>query len=122
MPPPPELDNAWHTVQMTAGGNTVFRRSLFLAVGGFPQDQLFRRFGGEGGALQLALIRTTVVGTLFGKSDSVQPVAGVLHSCRKGMHAERLLDAILFKQYDPLVMSHMAQANQVTDRIIQQLQ
>lgn len=33
---------AWQSLEMTGAGNTVFRRSAFLAAGGFPQHELFR--------------------------------------------------------------------------------
>jgi|GEM_PF-3512084 len=38
----PQFPTAWERLQMTVGGNTVFRRSIFLACGGFPQDELFQ--------------------------------------------------------------------------------
>ncbi|SUB51022.1 glycosyl transferase, family 2 protein-3 [Pasteurella testudinis] len=128
-----DLAHAWQILQMTVGGNTVFRRALFLAAGGFPQDPLFRRLGGEDGALGRAFVAATVVGTLFDQwgesglngqkcgNDSVQ-AAGVLHFCRDGMHAERLLDAVLFQRHDPQVLHYLPQAEQVTQRIIRQLQ
>lgn len=108
---------AWDIVQMTVGGNTIFRRSIFLACGGFPQHDLFKRLGGEDGALGIALAERTAVGTLFDEHH-----AGVLHFCRKGMHAERLLRAYLFHENDPRIHQHdMQMANQVTAQIVQQL-
>ena len=65
---------------------------FFLACGGFPQDELFRQLGGEDGALGIATTKIAKVATLFND-------VGVLHYCRDGMHAERLLDAILFKKH-----------------------
>lgn len=108
---------AWHNVQMTVGGNTVWRRAFLLACGGFAQDELFRRLGGEDGALGIAATRRSVVGTLF---DEHEPA--VLHFCRDGMHAERLLDAMLFDKHDERVSAaDMAQAQAVTARIESQL-
>lgn len=109
----PKLPEAWRTLQMTGAGNTVFRRRFFLACGGFPQDALFRTFGGEDGALGIATVQNSVVGTLF---DDGEPA--VLHHCREGMHAQRLLDAHLFDRHDPRITTEqMAQAEAVTAAI-----
>ncbi len=114
----PNIAQAWHSLQMTVGGNTVFRRAFFLACGGFPQDALFRELGGEDGALGIATTQSSVVGTLFANSEPA-----VLHYCRAGMHAERLLDAYLFQQHDSRVTpENYAQAQAVTSQIHQQLQ
>lgn len=111
----PNFDFAWQHMRMTCGGNVVFRRAFFLACGGFPQDQLFRELGGEDGALGIATTQISQVGTLFNEP-------GVLHYCRDGMHAERLLDAILFNQTAPNITSEkMAQAQGVTDKICRQI-
>lgn len=107
------LPAVWRQLEMTVGGNTVFRRSLLLAAGGFPQDGLFREFGGEDGALGIAFTRANVVGTLFAPEN-----AGVRHYCRDGMHAERLLDAGLFGRHDPnITEAHRLEAEAVTQRI-----
>ena len=109
----PAFSEAWQRLKMTVGGNTVFRRSVFLAVGGFPQDALFRRFGGEDAALGIALTRSAVVGTLFGSED-----AAVIHRYRTGIHAERLLDAALFGiAPEGMTAQHQAEAEAVTQRI-----
>ena len=111
----PNFEFAWQHMRMTCGGNVVFRRAFFLACGGFPQDQLFREFGGEDGALGIATTQVATVATLFEE-------AGVLHYCREGMHAERLLDAILFHQQAPNVTPEkIAQAQGVTDEICRQI-
>ncbi|WP_373740482.1 glycosyltransferase family 2 protein [Neisseria sp.] len=107
------LPAVWRQLEMTVGGNTVFRRSLLLAAGGFPQDKLFCQFGGEDGALGIAFTRANVVGTLFAPESS-----GVRHYCRDGMHAERLLDAGLFGVSDPhITEAHRLEAEAVTQRI-----
>ncbi len=112
----PKFDFAWQHMRMTCGGNVVFRRSFFLACGGFPQETLFKRFGGEDGALGIATTKISGVATLFNEK-------GVLHYCRHGMHAERLLDAILFqKAPEGITPQDMAQAESVTDRICQQIE
>ncbi|MBF0784799.1 glycosyltransferase family 2 protein [Muribacter muris] len=112
----PNFDYAWQHMRMTGAGNTVFRRSFFLACGGFPQHSLFRTFGGEDGALGIATTQITTVATTFGE-------AGVLNFCREGMHAEHLLDAILFERVRPdITPEDIAQANQVTANICQSIQ
>ena len=111
----PNFNLAWQHMRMTCGGHVVFRRAFFLACGGFPQDELFRELGGEDGALGIATTRIAKVATLFNEP-------GVLHYCREGMHAERLLDAILF-QKTPIGVTEekMAQANAITDEICRQI-
>lgn len=109
----PAFLQAWQRLAMTVGGNTVFRRSVLLACGGFPQDALFRRFGGEDAALGIALTRSAVVGTLFGEND-----AAVVHRHRPGIHAEKLLDAALYGTVPAgLTAQHQAEAEAVTRRI-----
>lgn len=113
----PDLAKVWDVLQMTVGGNMIFRHALFLACGGFPTDALFRRLGGEDGALGIALAEMTAVGTLF---DDMH--RGVLHYCRDGMHAERLLDAYLFDKHDPRITPEdAAYARAITDRIKERL-
>ena len=73
-----------------------FNKAFFLACGGFPTHQLFRELGGEDGALGIATTKTAKVATLF---EDV----GVLHFCREGMHAERLLDGLLLGKQDPAI-------------------
>lgn len=112
----PNFEQAWQYMRMTCGGNVVFRRAFFLACGGFPQHQLFRELGGEDGALGIATTKISSVATAFND-------VGVLHYCRDGMHAERLLDAILFNERDPRVTEEkVTQANRVTDNICRQIQ
>lgn len=113
----PNFAKVWDIAQMTGAGNTVFRKGLFLACGGFPTDALFRQFGGEDGALGIALAESTMVGTLFGDAH-----LGVLNHCREGMHAQRLLDGYLFGQSDPNIDANtIATANAVSQRIKRQL-
>ncbi|MFB2579416.1 MULTISPECIES: glycosyltransferase family 2 protein [unclassified Acinetobacter] len=110
----PRFEYAWHQHMMTTAGNTIFRRNFFLACGGFPQHKLFCQFGGEDGALGLATVQCTVVGTLF--DDDI----GVLHHYHEGLHGVRLLDAILFdKQPKQITPMHIAQAEAVTAQIVQ---
>lgn len=112
----PNFEFAWQHMRMTCGGNTVFRRAFLLACGGFPQNDLFRQLGGEDGALGIATTKIAKVATLFGEP-------GVLHYCRAGMHAERLLNAVLFQQpVEGVTAREMAQAEEVTDKICRQVE
>ncbi len=111
----PGFARAWQSLEMTVGGNTVFRRAVLLACGGFPEDALFRRLGGEDAALGIALTRASVVGTLFAEKT-------VVHNYRPGMHAERLLNAHLgLLSSAPASAEDLAAAEAVTQRIVQQL-
>ena len=111
------FQTAWRRLEMTVGGNMVFRRSLFLAAGGFPQHDLFRTFGGEDAALGIAFTRGSVVGTLFAETCS-----GVQHVYRQGIHAERLLDAALFgKTPSGVTPEKMDEAEAVTEQICRRL-
>lgn len=113
-----KLEHAWRILEMTIGGNMVFRRHFFLACGGFPQNALFQQFGGEDGALGLATTYNSVVGTLFGDNEPA-----VLHYCRDGMHAERLLEAFLYDLHDPrITQENRAEADGVTENIGVKLQ
>lgn len=112
----PNFDVAWQYMRMTCGGNTVFSKAFFLACGGFPTHSLFKALGGEDGALGIATTKVAKVATLF---DDV----GVLHFCREGMHAERLLDGILFGKQDAnITADKLAEAEQVTEMICQRVQ
>ena len=105
---------AWRRMEMTVVCNTVARRSVLLAAGGFPEDDLFRRIGGEDGALGLALAARFQVGTLFDQ-------AGVQYRYRPGAHAERLLRSALYGEVDPAVRASQNEAQAVTDAIIARL-
>ncbi len=60
----------------------VIRRAVFAALGGFPLDDLFRRVGGEDGALALALLR------LFG-NPRLSDCKRVRMHYHRSIHAER---------------------------------
>lgn len=107
------FERVWQSLEMSGAGNTVFRRSIFLAAGGFPQHELFRRLGGEDAALGIALTRCSVVATLF--ADSEPAVRYHLHP---QAHAWRLLDAALFgKAAAGIRDSDRAEAEAVTESI-----
>ncbi|WLF83317.1 glycosyltransferase family A protein [Moraxella sp. ZY210820] len=112
-----DFHNVWNVLQNIGAGNSIFRRSLFLACGGFPQHELFKKFGGEDACLSHALERSTMVGSLFAPQHM-----GVLNYCRTGMHAERLLNAYLFNVHDQRLTQHEFDlAEQLTQNIVNQL-
>ncbi len=114
----PNFNKVWQTLAMTVGGNMIFRRTAFMAAGGFPQHDLFRRLGGEDGALGIAFTRCTVVGTLFGDNEP-----GVKHLCHPRAHAWHLLDAALFGKTETRVsQGDLVAAEEVTAEIVRRLQ
>ncbi len=115
----PDIQTAWRMFEMTGAGNTVFNRAFFLACGGFPQDELFRRLGGEDGALGLATIASSAVATLFDDVGFDQ-ISVNIH-CRPGMFAERLFDAMLFGQAPEHSEDDRQQAEAVTAEISRRL-
>ncbi len=106
--------DAWTRVTFTAPSNVVVRRSVILDAGGFPEDELFRRHGGEDVALLQAVTRTCRVGTLF-----TQP--GVLYRIRPDCAALRLLRSCLYDIRPPGIEADLPKAEAVTRRIIQRL-
>lgn len=117
----PRFDYAWRHVEMTVGGNMVFRRDFLLACGGFPQDKLFRQLGGEDVALSLAVLQLTQMGVAF--NDVGVDNIRVRHYCRPNMHAYRLLDAVLFNAHaQEITQEAQQQADAVTANIVARLQ
>jgi len=99
----PRFAEAWRRMELTVAGNMVIRRTVLMAAGGFPTDEIFRRFGGEDGALGEAVAGCCHVGTLFDQ-------AGVRYAYRSGAHAERLLRAVLFDEMQTDVGQSLAAA------------
>lgn len=63
------------------------------------------------GALGIATTQISSVATAFND-------VGVLHYCREGMHAERLLNAIFFNEKDSNITEEkIQQANLITETI-----
>ncbi|QGZ55858.1 glycosyltransferase family 2 protein [Paraburkholderia acidiphila] len=79
-------DFARHTeaISNTVPSSLVIRRGAFLALGGFPMDETFRRHGGEEGAFAWALSE------VFGQRRLIDAKRVRLHY-RAGMPAERHL-------------------------------
>ncbi|MDO4450197.1 MAG: glycosyltransferase family 2 protein [Moraxella sp.] len=116
----PDFYTAWRTFEMTAGSNMVFYRPYFLALGGFDDDELFKKFGGEDGALGLATIDTATVATLF---DNQGFDVGVNYHCHDTMYANHLFNAMLFGENVRHVSpDDVAKANQSTQNAINRVQ
>lgn len=113
------FDMALRTFKMSRAGNTVFYHPPFLALGGFD-DELFKKFGGEDGALGLATIDTTRVATLFDNPDFD---VFVYYHCYDNMHANHLFNAMLFgKNTRQVSDTDLKKANQSTQNAIDRIQ
>ncbi|MDO5055532.1 glycosyltransferase family 2 protein [Pasteurella oralis] len=112
----PDFKDAWENVQLASARNVVFRRLFLLACGGFPQESLFRRLGGDDSVIGNVVAKLGRVATLF---EDV----GVLRYCDEGMQEERLLDAILFgKTQRTAGQDHLEVAEQITETICGQVE
>ncbi|WP_321915311.1 glycosyltransferase family A protein [Paraburkholderia sp. J11-2] len=80
----PDFARHAEAISNTAPSSLVIRRGAFLALGGFPMDETFRRHGGEDGALAWALSEA------FGQRRLIDAKRVRLHY-RAGMAAERYL-------------------------------
>lgn len=111
----PGFQEAWTTIAFSTPSNVVTRRSVIVDAGGFPENGLFRRHGGEDVALFRAITRTCRTGTLF-----TEP--GVLYRIRPACAALRLLRAHLAPSPAPEIDADMPRADAITDGIMQRLQ
>lgn len=110
-----QFAQAWWRIEMLGAGNLIIKRNIYLAAGGFPHDDLFKRFGGEDAAFNLALYNNLDIGTLFD-----QP--GVHYRHKNGSHGERMLNALLYNQQpEGITPADMQAADAVTARIKQNL-
>ena len=89
------IENTRALVTFTVQSNVVMRRQVLIDAGGFPEDELFRRRGGEDVALMQAITRTCRIGTLF-----TEP--GVFYRIRPGCGA-RVTRA---RRLDWLIIGH----------------
>jgi len=110
----PGFPDAWTRVTFTVPSNVVVRRRVVADAGGFPEDELFRRHGGEDVALLQAVTRTCRVGTLFREP-------GVLYRIRPDCAALKLLRACLFDIRPPGIDADLPKAEAVTLKIMQRL-
>jgi glycosyltransferase involved in cell wall biosynthesis len=84
----------------------VIRRSVFLSLGGFPMDEVFRRHGGEDGAL------SWVLSEVFAQSRLADTPRVRMHY-HDGVHAERFMAIQMgFTQADPAVAAQVMRASQ----------
>ncbi|WP_342164891.1 glycosyltransferase family 2 protein [Methylobacterium sp. SD21] len=111
----PLFPEAWARVTFSTPSNVVARRRSIVDAGGFPENDLFRRQGGEDVALFKAITRTCRTGTLF-----TQP--GVLYRIRPDCAALRLLRAYLEPKPSPEIEADLPRAEAITERIMQRLQ
>ena len=107
-----QFAQAWWRIEMLGAGNLIIKRNIYLAAGGFPHDELFKRFGGEDAAFNLALYNDSLtIGTLFD-----QP--GVHYRHKKDSHGERMLNALLYAKHpEHITPADMQAADAVTNRI-----
>lgn len=112
----PNFEKIWQIIMMTITSNTIFRRNIFLASGGFPSHELFRRFGGEDVALGNAFNKATIVGTIFTNNP-----AAVLHYYHPNIHARKILESGLFQNLADDLSQYIAQAEAITDTIATRL-
>ncbi len=100
---------AWRHFEFTAP-NLVIRRHVFEIAGGFPEDAVFRRFGGEDGAFSLALTQEVQTGTLFD-----QP--GIVYTFRETSPTAFLLRSHLYGELRPGLAEALPQAQAVTETL-----
>ncbi len=113
----PGFSEAWYRLCLIVASNKVFRRRLFLACGGYPQDMLFQKFGGEDAALMAILADCCQIGTLF--EDNLP---GALHYYHSGMYAERLLMSQLESKCDEQIATYLPLAEQLNQKVRLELQ
>lgn len=106
--------DAWTRVAFTVPSNVVARRRVIIDAGGFPEDELFRRHGGEDVAVLQAIVRTCRIGTLF-----TEP--GVHYRVRPDCAAMKLLRSCLFAINPPGIEADAPKASAITLKIVQRL-
>lgn len=110
----PDFEAAWTLVTFTVQSNVVMRRQVLIDAGGFPEDELFRRRGGEDVALMQAITRTCRIGTLFKEP-------GVFYRIRPGCGALKLLRSAFYGELPPGIEADLAEADAVTQKIMERL-
>ncbi|WP_322031716.1 glycosyltransferase family A protein [Paraburkholderia sp. J76] len=102
----PDFARLTETVSNTVPSSLVIRRGAFLALGGFPMDETFRRHGGEDGALAWALNEA------FGQRRLIDAKRVRLHY-REGVTAERYLNIQLgLREAQPSLQGETLRASQ----------
>jgi glycosyltransferase involved in cell wall biosynthesis len=83
----------------------LIRRGVFLALGGFPMDEVFRRHGGEDGAL------SWVLSEVFAQSRLADAKRVRMHY-RDGVYAERFMNIQMgFTPSDPVAAAQVMQVS-----------
>ncbi|MBB3255798.1 glycosyltransferase involved in cell wall biosynthesis [Paraburkholderia bannensis] len=90
----------------TVPSSLVIRRGVYLSLGGFPMDEVFRRHGGEDGAL------SWVLSEVFAQSRLSDAKRVRMHY-HDGIHAERFMNIQMgFTQADPVAGEQTMRASQ----------
>ncbi|MFX1763614.1 glycosyltransferase family A protein [Paraburkholderia sp. A1RI-2L] len=102
----PDFEKYADVLSNTVPSSLVIRRSAFLALGGFPMDEFFRRHGGEDGAFSWALRE------IFGQRRFTGHKQVRMHY-HDGIHAERFLNIQMgFAQADPAATAETVRCSQ----------
>lgn len=89
----------------TVPSSLVIRRNVFLSLGGFPMDEVFRRHGGEDGAF------SWVLSDIFAQQRLTDAPRVRLHY-HAGIHAESFFNIQMgFEPADPLVADETLSAS-----------
>lgn len=101
----PDFERHAAVLSNTVPGSLVIRRSVFLSLGGFPMDEVFRRHGGEDGAL------SWVLSEIFEQCRLTDAKRVRVHYHGR-IHAEAFLNIQMgFTQADPLVAGETLRAS-----------
>ncbi|CAB3780254.1 hypothetical protein LMG28688_00995 [Paraburkholderia caffeinitolerans] len=102
----PDFEQYAVVLSNTVPSSLVIRRSAFLAMGGFPMDDFFRRHGGEDGAFSWALRE------IFGQRRFTGQKQVRMHY-HDGIHAERFLNIQMgFVQADTVTTAETVRCSQ----------
>ncbi|MDR3097158.1 MAG: glycosyltransferase family 2 protein [Paraburkholderia sp.] len=102
----PDFEKYAAVLSNTVPSSLVIRRSAYLALGGFPMDDFFRRNGGEDGALSWTLRE------IFGQRRFTGEKQVRMHY-HEGIHAERFLNIQMgFVEADPATTAETVRCSQ----------
>ncbi|NIE69131.1 glycosyltransferase family A protein [Burkholderia sp. Ax-1719] len=101
----PDFERHCAILSNTVPSSLVIRRSVFLSLGGFPMDEVFRRHGGEDGAF------SWVLSDIFAQRRLTDAKRVRMHY-HDGIHAERFLNIQMgFTQADPVASADTMRAS-----------
>ncbi|HKT95113.1 MAG TPA: glycosyltransferase family A protein [Paraburkholderia sp.] len=102
----PDFEKCAAVLSNTVPSSLVIRRSAYLALGGFPMDEFFRRNGGEDGAFSWTLRE------IFGQRRFTGAKQVRMHY-HTGIHAERFLNSQMgFTETDPASTAETVRCSQ----------